>query len=128
MIDLDSKTCTYAGGAHPDIVLWRHQQNEFTRLASQNSIIGFEQKNENQFIQDEINIESGDKIVLYTDGLIDIEDDNNKPVGVNGLINSLQQLIGLSSYEIPEKLVTAIGNNSKRNIRDDIFLIAVELK
>lgn len=128
MIDLDSLKCVYAGGAHPDAIIWRKKDGKFQRLTSQNSIIGFEKKNPDQFIQNEISINSGDKVFLYTDGLVEIEDQNKKPLGIKGLISSIQPHIDLLPLEISNLLLSDLNDDSQKNIRDDIFLIVTEIK
>lgn len=128
MLDLDAKVCTYAGSAHPAVILWRQNDNEFKQLESQNTIIGFEKKNRDQFIQDKVTISSGDKVMLYTDGLIEIEDTLKKPVGITGLLNSLKHFIKLSPAEIPDVIVTDLHDDIEKQTRDDIFLIVAEIK
>jgi len=126
-IDLQKKYCTYAGSAHPAVVLWHHQQDAFNQLGSQNTIIGFEKKEKNQFIEDKVEIHTGDKLVLYTDGLIEIEDSHKRPIGLAGLLDSLRTCIHQSSLEIPEVIVSNLNNYTK-HIRDDLFLIVAGIK
>jgi len=128
MIDLDEQKCIYAGAAHPAVILWQHQTNEYQQLPSQNSIIGFEKKDKDQLFQNSITIHPGDKLILYTDGVIEIEDTSKKPVGVNGLMKFLKKSIHLTPVEIPELIVEDLMLYSQRQIRDDIFLIVAEIK
>jgi len=128
MLDIEEKTCTYAGSAHPAVILWQKSNNEFSQLSSQNTIIGFQKDYRNQFTQDKVSINSGDKVVLYTDGLTEIEDAQGKQIGINGLLKSLGQCINLSSLEIPENTVTNLDNYTKGQVKDDIFLIVAEVK
>lgn len=127
-IDLEKNICQYSGSAHPSVILWQRRDNLFRQLPSQNTIIGFERRNINQFQQDQVPITSGDKLLLYTDGLIEIENVNKKPLGVTGLMELITRSIHLSPAELPEAILIDLNNYMKKQVRDDIFLIVAEIK
>ena len=128
MIDLDELKCTYAGNAHPAAILWKKEENSFRQLASQNTIVGFDKVKNGVFLQDEIPVSTGDKIFMYTDGLTEIENAEKKQLGVDGLINALEHSIQAPTQELPELIIQDLSSCCEGQIRDDIFLIAAEIK
>ncbi len=118
----------YSGSAHPPLILWRNESNRFETLEAQNIIIGFEKLEQNSFQQDATIIRPGDKLFLYTDGVIEIEDENNHPLGINGFIDMLRSVIFLETNDVLENAVQGIKQYSPHSQRDDIYLIVLNLK
>ena len=125
-IDLHKMTCTYAGSAHPAVLLWRKASGILEELSSQNTIIGFERQQLSDFVQDVVNLEPGDKLTLFTDGIIDIEIEPKKPLGLKGFKHALKSHIHLAPDEVPEAILSDLNAQSTGRIRDDIFFIVAE--
>ena len=128
VINLRKGSFTYAGSAHPAVILWNHKENKFLKLDSQNTIIGYEKKDESQFRQDVIMMSAQDKIIMYTDGIIETEDANHKQLGINGLIEFFKPSIYLSVDEIVDTIMTGLQQFTPHPIRDDVYLILASLK
>ena len=128
VLNLRKKSFTYAGSAHPAVILWKSNENNFAKLESQNIIIGYEKRDESKFIQDVAMLRSEDKILLYTDGIIEAEDTNGKQLGINGFINFFKSSIYLSADEIIDTIFNGIYEFSPNPIKDDVYLILADLK
>lgn len=128
VINLRKGSFTYAGSAHPSVILWKNRENKFEKLDSQNIIIGYEKRKESQFIQEIVKIGSEDKIIMYTDGIIEAEDANRKQLGINGFINFFKSSIYLSVEEIVETILNSVYEYTKNPIKDDVYLILAGLK
>ncbi|MBN2009935.1 SpoIIE family protein phosphatase [candidate division KSB1 bacterium] len=126
-IDLEEMTCTYSGSAHPAILMWHKKTGKLEELSSQNTIIGFQKLALNEFIQDTIPLAPGDKITLFTDGIIDIEKEPKKPLGLSGFKNALKSHIHLPPTDVPEAILADLDAHASGHIRDDIFFIVAEL-
>ena len=70
-IDYYNRKIYHAGSAHPAALLFSSSSTEFTRLESQNSIIGFARSEKDGFIQESRVYNENDSLVLYTDGIIE---------------------------------------------------------
>ncbi|MBC8182321.1 SpoIIE family protein phosphatase [candidate division KSB1 bacterium] len=125
-INTDNYEFSYAGSAHPALVLWKNEKNRFEKLSSQNVIIGFERKDANEFIQETVQLKSGDKLFLYTDGIVEAENENKKALGIIGFINILNRLKSFPANEIVERIIDNLQQQYYTQVRDDIFLIAVD--
>lgn len=128
VVNLRKGCFTYAGSAHPAVILWKSRENRFAKLESQNIIIGYEKRKENKFSQDVIMIAPEDKIVMYTDGIIEAEDATGKQLGINGFINFFKSSIYLSVDEIIENILNGIYEFSPNPIKDDVYLILAGMR
>lgn len=126
-IDLASQDLTYAGSAHPAVILWNHQNQKFEKLSSQNMIIGFERQRVNNFIQNKVGLFPGNRLYLYTDGIVEAEDDQRSALGINGLINILKTLKDQAPNQVVESVLTIINKKKYTQVRDDIFLIVADI-
>jgi len=127
-LDLKTGVLRYAGSAHPALVLWKRQSGDFKMLESQNPIIGFEKADPSHFKQDETIMQAGDKLTLYTDGIVEIEDGYNRALGISGLINMFRPIIFLDVNDIADIVMDGLKKYSNAAQRDDIYLITLELK
>lgn len=128
ILNLRKKSFTYAGSAHPAVILWRSRENKFLKLESQNIIIGYEKRDANRFLQDTVMLGTEDKLLMYTDGIIETEDADGKQLGINGFINFLKSSIYLPGDEIMDTILNGINEFSPQPIKDDVFLILAGLK
>jgi len=126
VIDRKKRKCTYSGAAHPSVLLWKKKDSTFQQLQAQNIIIGFERSENNGYEQNEIDLDPGDKLVLYTDGLIEIEESEKNPIGIEGLIEALNRRIKSNPKKIAEQVVKDLKCQSR--VRDDIMLMIAEVK
>ncbi len=126
-INTENYEFSYAGSAHPALVLWKNEKSKFEKLSSQNVIIGFERKKENEFVQETVQLKSGDKLFLYTDGIVEAENDNKEGLGIQGFINILDRLKSFPANEIVERIFDDAQQQSYTQVRDDVFLIAVDI-
>ena len=128
VLNLRKKTFTYAGSAHPAVILWRSRENRFIKLESQNIIVGYEKRAQDRFVQDVAMLSVEDKILMYTDGIIEAEDAHGKQLGINGFTNFFKSSIYLSASEILETILNGIYEYSPNPITDDVYLILAGLK
>jgi serine phosphatase RsbU (regulator of sigma subunit) len=126
-INTENYKFSYAGSAHPALILWENEKNQFVKLSSQNVIIGFERKEENEFVQNEIQLNTGDKLFLYTDGIVEAENEQNIALGIKGFVNIINRLKSLPAKEIVERIIDVVQQQYYTQVRDDIFLIAVDV-
>ena len=80
-----------------------------------------------EYSEGKVKIEKGDSIILYTDGITEAQDENNKHLGVNGLKKIVGQLKTLSAEEMVkgiEKSVIEFRGESKQT--DDICLLVLK--
>ncbi|MFT4536155.1 MAG: sigma-B regulation protein RsbU (phosphoserine phosphatase) [Saprospiraceae bacterium] len=91
---------TYVSAGHPDAYILRKRKNEVIPLSTKGTIVGAFSRNEISFDKKEIQLELGDKLILYTDAITDILD-----------------IYGLSNKD---ELSSFLRSNSELDI-DDLF-------
>ena len=125
-VDLGASRIVYAGSAHPAALLYRRQKQTLSKLQSQNAIIGFEIAPLERFAQSEMQIEPGDRIIMYTDGIIEAENRHGKPFGLMGLRNSLRQSIHDPVAVTARALVRDVKAYCGEALRDDVLVVVAE--
>lgn len=128
VVNLRKGSFTYAGSAHPAVILWKSQENRFVKLESQNIIIGYEKRSAEKFKQDVVMVGPEDKLIMYTDGIIEAEDASGQQLGINGFIDFFRSSIFLSVDETIESIINGIYEFSPNPIKDDVYLLLAELK
>ena len=68
-IDTEKQTATYAGAGHPPLLLWRGSEQKINEFRGKGIILG--QFEDARYQNIELNLESGDRFLLYTDGIIE---------------------------------------------------------
>ncbi|NIR48871.1 SpoIIE family protein phosphatase [candidate division KSB1 bacterium] len=128
VINLGKGAFTYSGSAHPAVILWNSRKNKFEKLESQNVILGYDKRTEKKFEQDIVMIGPNDRIVMYTDGIIEAEDANGKQLGIDGFINFFNSTIYLPVDEIIENIMGGVYEYTPNPLKDDVYLIISGMK
>jgi len=131
---LNTKTgqFNYANAGHPKSVILR-KNGLFEELTESGPAIGTLNfrpvENEIFFKEEQFQIYPGDKVVLYTDGLVEYFNEDAEFYGIKRFYDTLIQLNQKPVSEIVNTLIKslkAFGNNAKT--ADDITLLVFELK
>lgn len=125
-IDLDLGILTYSGSAHPAGLLYQQQEKKLLKLQSQNAIIGFEQSGLQSFKQGKVRFQKDDRIILYTDGIIESENAQNKPFGLAGLREALSRNIHEPVALAAKSVIQDVLKFSQRDLRDDVLLLIAQ--
>lgn len=128
LADSAKRRLSYADSGHP-LPLYlgsEHGQAEFLAHPEPGAIMGvFEDA---EFATAEVFYKSGDKVILYTDGLIDMEDDYGEPFGQERILETARLRATDSVPEIFQALLDdAHSFAGNREFQDDICMFAVEL-
>ncbi len=54
-------------------------------------------------------LEAGDRLLLYTDGVLEATDASGKFFGKDSLSNLLRQTSGLTPSEVADRIITSVG-------------------
>ncbi len=124
----EEKTFTYAGSSHPALVHCRQKDKTLSKLSSQNIIIGFEKKEKNSFLQNTIQLEPGDKIVFYTDGIVEAENCDGEPLGIHGLMEVLKINQKHNSQKLADSIISTMKKKKYTQVRDDVFIVVAGIR
>jgi phosphoserine phosphatase RsbU/P len=125
VVNLKKKSLAYGRAGHPPPVLL-HPRGEWELFNVGGPIIGM---GGILFEEEEKSIEPGDKLIIYTDGIIEYENAGGDFFGMKGLCDVLQELgnrtIGITLDTIVESLM-AYGDQAPPE--DDVSLLGFEFK
>jgi sigma-B regulation protein RsbU (phosphoserine phosphatase) len=127
-LDLKSLVLTYAGSAHPAAIIWREQQAQFEKLESQNPIVGFDQAELERFTQNLTDLRPKDKLLMYTDGIIEAENAAGKALGLRGMLGFINTGESFSAEEAADKILGGLSQWTNRPLRDDVYLLVAGMK
>ncbi len=128
VIDSDNKLYSVDAG-HLRPFLIRSAKNEISLLKSGGIPLGISSDMDELYVTHECTINSGDKIVLFTDGIIEARSPDEKEFGMDNLISSIRSGYKYSGDELMRTIVRSLaGFANLDSLRDDATVFIVELK
>jgi hypothetical protein len=121
-----TREASYASAGHSPTLLWRASTQECTRLDPEGLIIGV--KEEFTYEQETLKLEDGDVLLLYTDGLIEAENQDNELFGDERLAKLLSEKRHLAPQELIRYIVDQVrlftGHDS---FQDDVSMVIMQV-
>ena len=123
--DDQTKILQYAnGGSFPPIVL--SSDGKINKLQRGGTLVGISM--ESEFREGIIKLKPGDLVAIYTDGIIDQENERQEPYGESNLIEFLRDNSHLSLNDIIEKLFATLLAFGQNNMKDDMTIVLLRNK
>lgn len=124
-LNTDSLQFTYAkAGHHPGIVI--HKDKTIDMLEVEGIVLGMFEDEE--YTEKKYQLSNGDRLVLYTDGIIEASNTKNEVYGIDRLITILQSNNHLGIEELKEKIFKDTETFSKGHLsKDDQTLLIIEV-
>lgn len=126
-LDLDTMIASLARAGHTYPLYFDSKKGTVEEIKTCGNVLGIFPSTDCDRIQ--FNIQNGDKIIIYTDGLVEIRNKHNYQYDVEKLKKSIFDNRHLKASEFSNKIINEVlqwaGN--KENITDDITLITIEI-
>lgn len=127
IVDIGARQLTYTRAGHDRPLLLRDGAAQL--LGGQGTFLGFLDASELRLGEEHIELRPGDRLVLYTDGLVDAVTAEGQLFGLSRLIALLQSCQGLS----PDEVCTAVfagltAYQGAAEQYDDMTLLVVEVQ
>lgn len=122
ILELEAGTLNYAlAGSHP-LLLYQDKEKTVKELGSSGGqILGI---GEGSFKDEVTALETGDMVVLYTDGLLEAKNRNKEEFGLGRLKEVILRYKGLPVEEIMEKIIEDVSKFSQgQEPADDLTLV-----
>jgi serine phosphatase RsbU (regulator of sigma subunit) len=120
------RRATFVGGGHPPVI---HVSNGGVRLLeSQNGILGCLSEIARPGSAEDIEFAPGDRLVLYTDGLVEVFDSMDEMLGVEGLKALVLQSAERPLPEMRWAILDGVAAWSHGPLGDDVSLVIVEVR
>ncbi|MGK5091037.1 SpoIIE family protein phosphatase [Deltaproteobacteria bacterium TL4] len=129
--DEKHQTLSYASAGHPPIYLLRHKTQEIIPLKTRGSILGIQLQTHLAEENTTTSFLPGDKLFLYTDGIIEATNSKLEMFGEQRLKHYLWQYIHLPIDELLEVLYHTIlkySESDEQQLEDDVTLLGMEVK
>jgi serine phosphatase RsbU (regulator of sigma subunit)/HAMP domain-containing protein len=140
IIDVEAQRLIYSNGGHPVPILIPEDVNDdrlkqgskklpfryLLQKKKSTNILGIDQNS--HFYNDELRINAGDKIVIYTDGLTEAKDENDKQWGNRGFQRILIKHANEKCIYLREKIIDDVVqyNENTKQFEDDLTLVVIE--
>jgi serine phosphatase RsbU (regulator of sigma subunit) len=127
LLDFKKMKMLYSNHGHPPQCIYRVRESIIQDLPAQTAMLGLPINSDGSY-QDEIELEKGDRILLFTDGVTETVDPKGDQFGEDGLEGFLRKNHGLSPVVFNQKLLDELDIFSNGKFRDDIFILHMEVK
>ena len=128
--DPRTKKLRFANAAHNPPLLWRGSTKKIIKLDAEGYVIGLQKDAEYQCV--EIQLESSDLVLYYTDGITDTSNSSGERFGEKNLINTFTKLCKkeLSSQSILNEIFKTLDKYSgnKQTLDDDASIVIFKLE
>ncbi len=127
IIEISSGRLTFANAGHEDLAIYKKNIGYDLLKTKHGLPIGTIRNN--NYENHEIKLNKGDKIFLYTDGITEAIDSNNRTFGINNLLKSLNKHrnnnVEDTIKSVKEDIILFVDSD---NQFDDITMLCFELK
>jgi sigma-B regulation protein RsbU (phosphoserine phosphatase) len=116
----------YCGAGHNYPLVLNHQKGTVTELKTKGTILGLFA--EIHLEEKEASLQKGDRIIFYTDGLIEIFDESRDMYGEKRLLKFSEENRNLPQKEFSGKLISEItGFSGTDEFKDDVTLLIYDV-
>lgn len=119
----------YAGAGHPPLLVWRAGEAKVESMEENGLMLGIFPEGAYKSLTATLN--SGDRFILYTDGIPEAPSASGEEFGMERFKDFLQQNSGHSTQELCDRLIQQLNawcGNSAKEQHDDLTLIVVDYK
>ena len=128
LLDFKDLTLTFAGAAHPPVLQLNSGTSECIQWPSSSTFLGIMDPMPVNCESENVRLTSGQRYLLYSDGLIETEDSNQGLYGVDRLSTSFQEHYNLTGQNLNQAILVSSESFSKEGFSDDVLLISIVIK
>lgn len=126
-VDTRKQELIFAGAGHPAALYYHSQNGMCEPLESVTTMLGISHPLLLSCSVTYKKLQVGDKVVLYTDGLIESRDNEGREFGMDGLMTFIKTHHPLNSSAFNKKLFEITKCDSGLKVRDDILLLTMTI-
>lgn len=128
---LNENTIELVNAGHPEPIIYRAKTNSFESVKRPSESIGAIGLKDmpTMYKQQTINFEQGDELILFTDGIIDCENEEGHTFGKNNIINSINNHANKTVSEQVKIIIQDVIDFRKNADKvDDITILIIRKK
>jgi two-component system sensor histidine kinase ChiS len=124
-LNASNRSLLYSRAGHEPLMIYRKKRNDFEFYTPPGRIIGFHKPLNNELIY--INLEPGDRIFLYTDGIYEAFNDKREMFGMERIKSLILKNIKKDKSDLIDLIIKAVTKWGESQ-NDDITLIIIDIK
>ena len=122
LLDAKQKKLSYSNAGHNRPILF-HQDGSWIELKEGGLALGMSR--ERNYEQGEAELKSGDRLLLFTDGVTEVTNTEGQEFGEERLIGLLANNLNLRAAELQKKVLEAVAEFSRSDFQDDVTMVVV---
>ena len=126
-LDFSGRQVVYAAGGHPPALLVS-PRGDVRRVESLSTVLGRLEEAVPEEAIEEFNVSTGDRLMLYSDGLTDVWNGNDEILGVDGLEKIVRKAATASLHDMREAIIEGVNSYGAGPLHDDVTLILAEIR
>jgi len=127
LLNFSEKKLTYSNYGHPAQILLQSRENKIILMQSQTFLMGIGME-ESKVYSNKITFAQGDRLILFTDGIIEAKDVKGNIFGQGKLEEFTKNNTNLSVIEFNTHLILEVDKFQSGHQHDDIFLATIQIK
>ncbi len=128
ILDLDAMKMVFSSAGHDTMLIHRHQTGEIVELRTDK---GFPLKlvESDEYDEKEATLEPGDRLVLFTDGIVEMRNEDGDLFGYERLINVIKRNTSGTAQDLVDSVVEELNAFCpRRPFKDDVTLLVLNRK
>ncbi|HPJ38999.1 MAG TPA: PAS domain S-box protein [Spirochaetota bacterium] len=126
LIDTSTNVMRYSSAGHLPPLLYRKKNDEFYELNTKGTFLGW--LRDIRIEEKTVQLETGDRVVFYTDGIIESKNRQNELYGEERLQEAIRGYAHLSAENFSQELMLEIELfNGDSNFDDDITMVVLDV-
>jgi phosphoserine phosphatase RsbU/P len=127
VFDLDTRVLTYANAGHPFPFVYRTESKQCEEVAARGLMLGI--MPDNRYEERRMQLSVGDKLLFYTDGVLDCRSEKDETFGADRLEAYLREYGAESVDRLVKNLADRLSAyRGERAAADDMTLLAAEMR
>lgn len=126
-IDLVRRRVTWSGAGHPPPLLIRRDRRTIQLLKSQNLVIGVAEECLLNEPQHSLDLEPGDRLLFYSDGLTETTGPDGGLLGTDGLARIAVEALSRDLFDTADHILDQVARYQRGPTTDDMTLIVSEI-
>lgn len=125
-LNSDRRTLEFAGAGHPPAMIVRPGKSP-RLLESRSPVLGLLEDAVGEESVHEVDLETGDRVVIYTDGFTESFNARDEMLGVEGLGGIVEETARLPLSQMTHEIVDRVKNYRNGPPADDMSLVVAEI-
>ncbi len=127
LIDRESMKLHYIRSGHEPLLLYRKKTNTIEEITPSGRLIGYSWAE--NYEMHESDIEAGDRIILYTDGFLEVYNKEREMMNINFLKNAIIRGRELSAADLTDSLTGLLKrwHGLDEEFEDDVTIVVIDV-